>query len=173
MILQEFPVFPPRVSDLLWKRGVMLKTPEGNRKENDMSGQTNQLDVIVRFNLELQDLTIDQDSISLTDDVDYVVWEVQGLPPGASARIRFGEDGNGPFQQLSQYSDRAIGAGNRGPNGNNFYAYQAEVQLVHGAPWTREGLVINQATKPKPPKPPVIHPAGCGEPGEPPCHPGP
>lgn len=130
---------------LLWEGCVSLERT-AHRKERKMSTIT------VRFNADSQDITLDQSAITLTNDVDYVIWEVQGLPPGASANIRFDGDGSGPFQRLLQYADRVIGIGNRGPGPTvkaNFYRYHAELLPVAGESWSSAGLVINQATAAK------------------------
>ena len=113
-----------------------------------MPEPSNVLDVVVRFDAELQAVTIAPSSITLTNDIDLVGWEFQDLPADASASILFGSGASGPFQELSPLGDRIVGAGNRGPGptvGANFHSYQARVQTEAGA-WSGSGLVINQAT---------------------------
>lgn len=129
--------------------------------------------ITVRFNADSQEVTLDQSAITLTNDIDSVIWEVEGLPAGASASIHFDGNGSGPFQEFVQYGDRMIGLGNRGPGatlGANFYPYRAELQPADGASWSSSGLVINQATAAKTAQDDGNNPIGCDQnPGVPPC----
>ena len=110
------------------------------------------LSIDVLFNPEQQEISLDPGTITLTDDIDYVVWTFQGFPEDSSPVIRFADGSSGPFQWLQRDETQMIGCGNRGPGPTqdaNFYPYQADARLATGAPCSRDGLVINVAIGPK------------------------
>lgn len=89
-------------------------------------------------------LSVTPDTVTLNDEVQYVVWTFVGLP-GISPEIQF-LDGNpkGPFVSMDSSTQWIIGIGNRGPEAAPVREYP--YRIVAGG-FEATGSVRNEATR--------------------------
>jgi hypothetical protein len=99
----------------------------------------------VFFDSATKQVSIEQETITLTDSIDGVLWRFHGLPKGASPVIGFADD-QGPFVSLETGAKSVMGKGNIGPGPVDLYSYQVEVRTRRGLAHTTTGLLINAAT---------------------------
>jgi hypothetical protein len=127
--------FPPGL-----ERSLLLLPALTERRE-DMTTQ----DVFVQVEPDGR-VSLTPATVTLRDDVHYVVWRFLGLPEGVWPELRFlaGNPHQGPFVSLDISRDWIIGVGNRGPEGapeENEYPYR----IVIGS-HEATGSLRNEAT---------------------------